>query len=96
MLTAESRAKKRIVFLRAVFERNAVQIGLAENGGYTVQDGCFFDVHDVEKAFAEPKAIGLEKELLGFNSQKYGEAEWEAFLVVAPDGLCYCYSERQN
>lgn len=77
-------------------ERDAVQIGLAENGGDPTQDGCFFDVDDVEKAFAELKANGLAKELSGFERQTHGTTDWKVFFVVAPDGLCYCYGERQN
>lgn len=80
----------------AILERDAVQIGFAENGGDPTQDGCFFEVDDVEKAFAELKANGLTKELSAFDRQKHGETEWNVFFVVAPDGLCYCYGERQN
>jgi catechol 2,3-dioxygenase-like lactoylglutathione lyase family enzyme len=80
--------------LSAVLERDAVQIGLAENGGDPAQDGCFFDVDDVEKVAAELKANGLTKELSDFSHQKHGETDWKVFFVVAPDGLCYCYGER--
>jgi catechol 2,3-dioxygenase-like lactoylglutathione lyase family enzyme len=27
--------------------------------------------------------------------QKHGDTNWKVFFVVAPDGLCYCYGERQ-
>jgi catechol 2,3-dioxygenase-like lactoylglutathione lyase family enzyme len=37
----------------AVLGRDGVQIGLAENGGDPSQEGCFFEVDDVEAAFAE-------------------------------------------
>ena len=45
----------------AVLCRNDIQIGLAENGGDPSQEGCFFEVDDVEAAFAELKGNGLEK-----------------------------------
>lgn len=79
----------------AIIGRDDVQIGLAENGGDPTQDGCFFEVDDVEKAFAELKANGLGKETSSFDRQKHGETEWKVFFVVAPDGLCYCYGQRQ-
>lgn len=80
----------------AVLERDEVQIGLAENGGDPTQDGCFFSVDNVEAAFAELKANGLEKELSAIDTQKWGDALWKVFFVVAPDGLCYCLGQRQS
>ena len=79
----------------AVLERDDVQIGLAENGGDPTQDGCFFSVDNVEAAFSELKANGLEKELSGINTQKFGDTFWKVFFVVAPDGLFYCLGEQQ-
>jgi catechol 2,3-dioxygenase-like lactoylglutathione lyase family enzyme len=80
----------------AVLGRDGIQIGLAENGGDPTQDGCAFEVDSVETAFAELKANGLEKDLSDFNTEKHGEASWKVFYVVAPDGLCYWFGERQN
>lgn len=79
-----------------VLGRDDIKIGLAENGGDPSQEGCFFGVDDVEAAFAELKANGLEKDEAGFELQRYGETSFKVFFVVAPDGLCYCLGERQN
>ena len=79
----------------AVLGRDAVQIGLAENGGDPSQEGCFFRVDDVEAAFAELKAHGLGRDEAGFGVQQYGDASYRVFFVIAPDGLCYCLGERQ-
>ena len=79
----------------AVLGRDEIKIGLAENGGDSSQDGCFFEVDDVEKAFAELKANGLQKEVSDFEINKHGETSWKVFFVIAPDGLCYCLGERQ-
>ncbi|MGE5837777.1 MAG: VOC family protein [Acidobacteriota bacterium] len=79
----------------AVLARDQVQIGLAENGGDSTQDGCAFHVKDVEGLFAEFKANGLEKELSRFDLEQHGEASWKVFYVVAPDGLCYWFGERE-
>ena len=78
----------------AILERDGMQIGLSQNGGDPTQDGCFFEVDNVETAFAEFKANGLEKEISDFDFQKYGETKWKVFFVVAPDGLCYCLGEK--
>jgi len=80
----------------AVLGRDAIQIGLAENGGDPTQDGCFFEVDNVEAAFEELKANGLEKEDAGFRVDQHGTTSYRVFFVVAPDGLCYCLGERQS
>jgi catechol 2,3-dioxygenase-like lactoylglutathione lyase family enzyme len=79
-----------------ILARDGIQIGLAENGGDPTQEGCFFEVDDVETAFAELKSNGLEKEEAGFRIDRHGDTSWIVFFVVAPDGLCYCLGERQN
>ncbi len=67
-----------------------------ENGGDPTQEGCFFEVDDVETAFAELKSNGLEKEEADFRIDRHGDTSWKVFFVVAPDGLCYCLGERQS
>ena len=79
-----------------VLTRDGIQIGLAENGGDPTQEGCFFEVDNVETAFAELKSNGLGKEEAGFRIDRHGDTSWKVFFVVAPDGLCYCLGERQN
>lgn len=79
----------------AVLVRDVVQIGLSENGGDPTQDGCFFAVDSVANAFAELKTNGLPAEEPDFTFQQYGDVRWKVFFVVAPDGLCYCFGERQ-
>ncbi|SOD79031.1 VOC family protein [Spirosoma fluviale] len=78
----------------AVLTRDGIQIGLAENGGDPQQDGCFFEVDDVEKLFAEVKATGFEKVRPDFKQQTYGNVAWKVLFVVAPDELCYSFGER--
>jgi catechol 2,3-dioxygenase-like lactoylglutathione lyase family enzyme len=79
----------------AILGRDGIQIGLAENGGDPTQDGCFFEVDNVETAFAELRSNGLEKAEAGFRIDQHGDTSWKVFFVVAPDGLCYCLGERQ-
>jgi catechol 2,3-dioxygenase-like lactoylglutathione lyase family enzyme len=79
----------------AVLTRDQVQIGLAENGGDPTQDGCAFHVIGLTELFAEFKANGLQKELSQFDIEQHGGVAWKVFYVVAPDGLCYWFGERQ-
>lgn len=76
--------------------RDDIQIGLAENGGDSSQEGCFFEVDNVETAFAELKTNGLENKEANFRIDQYGDTAYKVFFVIAPDGLCYCLGERQS
>jgi catechol 2,3-dioxygenase-like lactoylglutathione lyase family enzyme len=79
----------------AVLARDDVQIALAENSGDSSQDGCAFHVKGLESLFAEFKANGLQKELSQFDIEQHDGIAWKVFYVVAPDGLCYWFGERQ-
>lgn len=80
----------------AVLARDAVQIGLAENGGDPSQDGCAFHVKGLEALLAELNANGLGKNApSAFSVEHHDDAAWRVFYVVAPDGLCYWFGERQ-
>ena len=79
----------------AVLARDQVHIGLAENGGNPTQDGCAFHVIDLEALLTELKANGLEKELSEVGIEHRDDVAWKVFYVVAPDGLCYWFGERQ-
>lgn len=79
---------------KAVLARDAVEIGLAENGGDASQDGCAFHVTGLAELFAEFQANGLGKELSAFDTEQRDSGAWKVFYVVAPDGLCYWFGER--
>src|SRR5215475_267633 len=57
----------------AILARDDVQIGLAENGGDPTQNGCFFEVDNVETAFAELKTNGLKNENAEFRIDQDGD-----------------------
>ena len=80
----------------AVIGRDHVEVGLAENGGDSSQDGCAFHVKDLKSLFAEFKGNGLQKDLSDFSVEEHGGNVWDVFYVVAPDGLCYWFGERQS
>ena len=75
----------------AILARDDVQIGIVENGGDPTQEGCFFEVDNVDAAYAEihgaaplPNAI---------KRQQINGKHFRAFFVVAPDGLCYLVAQ---
>ena len=73
---------------RAVLARDDIQIALAENGGDPTQEGCYFEVDDIEAAFEEIK--GRKPAVSDLEVQSWGQSSSQrVFFVVAPDGLCY-------
>ena len=81
--------------LSAILGRDNVRIGLAENGGDSSQDGCAFEVDDVEALFSELNRNGLKQDIPKFEIEKQDGKSWKVFYVVAPDGLCHWFGERQ-
>jgi catechol 2,3-dioxygenase-like lactoylglutathione lyase family enzyme len=77
----------------AILARDAVRIGLAENGGDPSQEGCFFEVDDIEAAHRE--ILGEPKEKTDMRLDSYGDKSYRVFFVIAPDGLCYCLGQRE-
>ncbi len=78
----------------ATLARDDVQIAICENGGDPSQEGCFFEVDDVEAAFADLQANGLQSKA-DYRTEKHGDTTYRLFFIVAPDGLCYCIGEAQ-
>jgi lactoylglutathione lyase len=79
----------------ALLTRDRVQIQLVENGGDSSQDGCAFHVTHLDALLAEFQGNGLNKTGPAIDTEQRGESVWRVFYVVAPDGLCYWFGERQ-
>ena len=79
---------------RAVLARDDIQIALAENGGDPTQEGCYFEVDDLEAAFEEIK--GRKPADSDIKIQTRGESSQRVFFIVAPDGLCYMLGQPQS
>lgn len=75
----------------AILARDSVQIGLAENGGDPTQEGCFFEVDNVETAYAEINGTSAEPGAIKVH--RANGRQYHAFFVVAPDGLCYMIAQ---
>lgn len=80
----------------AVLARDEVRMALVENGGDPTQDGCAFHVRNVDALYGEFETNGLQKSGQVFGLERHGGADWRVFYVVAPDGLCYWFGERQS
>ena len=75
--------------------RDQVQIRLCENGGDPAQDGCAFHVTGLEALFDEFNQRGLNKAGADFTAEQHSGFNWKVFYVIAPDGLCYWFGEKQ-
>lgn len=78
----------------AVLARDEIQIGLVENGGDPSQEGCYFEVDDIEAAYEEIK--GTKPSEADLETQTYGSTTSRVFFIVAPDGLCYMIGQPQS
>ena len=72
-----------------------VEIAIAENGGDPSQEGCFFEVDNIQAAMQEIRANGMNKQESEISVEEHGGIVWKVFYLVAPDGLCYCLGERE-
>lgn len=77
-----------------ILARDDIRIGLAENGGDPEQEGCFFEVDNLEAAYEEIK--GAPPPDAAFRIDKFGGDSYRVFFEVAPDGLCYMLGQRQE
>ena len=77
-----------------ILARDEIQIGLAENGGDPTQEGCFFEVDNLDAAFEEIK--GKPPAESDIRIDQFGDSSMRVFFVVAPDGLCYMLGQRRE
>lgn len=82
-------------FALAILARDAIRIGLAENGGDPEQNGCFFEIDDIGNAHMELRIQDLNKPPSPVKTERHNGADWKVFYLVAPDGLCYCLGQKK-
>ena len=75
----------------AILERDGIRIGLVENGGDPTQNGCYFEVDDVEAAFEDLR--GRRPESDDLRPDKTGGKMKRVFFEIAPDGLCFMFGQ---
>ena len=79
---------------KAVLTRDGIQFAIAENGGDPEQHGCAFHTDAAELLRDEFIANGLEN-IGELGEETRGGSTFKVFFVVAPDGLCYWFGQRQ-
>ena len=84
--------KKEGAPVAAILRRDAVEIGLIENGGDPWQHSCYFQVSDLYALYEEFKAKPA-LDLSGIKDIKDEHGQYRAFFIRDADGLCYCVGE---
>ena len=79
---------------RAVLERDGVQFAISENGGDPEQDGCAFHTDDVKGLRDEFRTNGYNAGEIKAENGEDG-SKFNVFYVIAPDGLCYWFGQRE-
>lgn len=75
-----------------LLERDGIKIGFSVNGGDASQDGAAILVSDIHQAKSELVANGVVVADIQVD-ERDGE-KFQAFFVVAPDGLCYYFHQQ--
>jgi lactoylglutathione lyase len=82
---------------KVVLSRDEVQIALVENGGDPEQDGCAFHVDGIDELLREFISNGLKSDPASIKLETRDEGtQFRVFFVIAPDGLCFWFGERQK
>lgn len=79
---------------KAIMTRDAIEMGLVENGGDPEQASCYIEVSDVEIAHQEMADRGARPSDLRID--RYGENAYRVFFVKDDVGLCYCLGQKQQ
>ena len=79
---------------KTVLERDGIQFAIAENGGDPEQDGCAFHTDDIAGLRDEFIARGVAN-VGEIGEEKRDGSIFKVLFVVAPDGLCYWFGQRQ-
>ena len=53
-------------------------------------------MNDLEALLREFSTKGPKKDLSSIDVERHDDVAWRVFYVVAPDGLCYWFGERQE
>ena len=74
-----------------LLDRDGIRIGFSVNGGDASQDGAAILVSDIHKAKSELVANGVV--VADIQVDERDGKKFQAFFVVAPDGLCYYFHQ---
>lgn len=77
-----------------LLQRDQVEMGLTENGGNPEDNSCYLSVSNLDALYQE-----LQKQQLDVSAIRLDVDEGrtnQVFFLRAPDGLCFCFGQKQN
>ncbi|MBA2396277.1 MAG: VOC family protein [Ktedonobacteraceae bacterium] len=77
-----------------LLRRDQVTMGLSENGGNPEEHSCYLSVNTVDALFQELQNRQLDVSPLRFDS--HDGQTYRVFYLRAPDGLCFCFGQKQE
>jgi lactoylglutathione lyase len=75
-----------------MLQRDQVRLGLTENGGNPEEHSCVIAVNDLDGLYQELHAHQLD--LSAIRPETHDNQPLRIFFLRAPDGLCFCFSQR--
>ncbi len=75
-------------------QRDQVTMGLVENGENPKDHSCYLSVSTVDALFQELQKRQLDVSPLRLDD--HGGQTYRVFFLRAPDGLCFCFGQKQE
>ncbi len=77
-----------------LLQRDQITMGLAENGKNPEEHSCYLSVSTVDVLFQELQNKQLHVSPLRLDD--HGDQIYRVFFLRAPDGLCFCFGQKQE
>jgi hypothetical protein len=81
-------------YKEALLQRDQITMGLAENGGNPEEYSCYLSVSAVDVLFQELQNKQLDVSPIRLDIHE-GQT-YRVFFLRAPDGLCFCFGQKQE
>jgi catechol 2,3-dioxygenase-like lactoylglutathione lyase family enzyme len=79
-------------FKEIVLQKDQIRLGLTENGGIPEEHSCVIAVSDVDAV--RQQLAHQQLDISDTRQDTHGHQTYRVFFLRAPDGLCFCFSQR--
>lgn len=87
-------SRQDIPYKEVLLQRDQVTMGLAENGGNPEEHSCYLSVSTIDALFQELQSRQLDVSPIRLDGHE-GQTH-RVFFLRAPDGLCFCFGQKQE
>ena len=81
-------------YKEVLLQRDQVTMGLAENGRNPEEYSCYLSVSTIDALFQELRNRQIDVSPIRFDG--HGGQTSRVFFLRAPDGLCFCFGQKQE